>query len=341
MLFHRFGLGERARVEGGGIRRPGGEYPEKIDHRGSQQPDQHTNGPRLLRFDDAITDDLVGQQVRADRRDVRRLQREPIGGSERELMLLERRGRQHRRPLQGVELVEPLHIKLQLLAYEVGQPAELGRISHQQHLGDGCRPIGACEVIERSLQLRGEFVEHRLHRLENGLRVLRLDGIPLQVFRPRKRELHPLHERLGEVAAARLNTALPDSSSVGDHEVCGVHPHRHERDGRDRRVGVCGRGIGQLVEYGHVGQCDRGQLQEVDVDARLLKGRQRLENLLAFHRKQGHLSIEHEPALLHPAGQPLPTPDHLLQRKRDLLPRLVLHDVGNLLGLDRRQFDEL
>ena len=77
------------------------------------------------------------------------------------------------------------------------------------------------------------------------------------------------------------------------------------------------------------------------MDARLREGSQSLEHLLAFHREQRHLGVEHEPAFLHPAGEPLPPPYHLFERKRNLLPSLVLHDVGNLLGLDGRQLDEL
>ena len=60
LFLDRVGLAECSRIKVGSVCRPGGEHPEKIDHRGSQQPDQRTNGPRLLRFDDTITDDLVG-----------------------------------------------------------------------------------------------------------------------------------------------------------------------------------------------------------------------------------------------------------------------------------------
>ena len=46
------------------------------------------------------------------------------------------------------------------------------------------------------------------------------------------------------------------------------------------------------------------------------------------------------PLVLVPADL-LVGPDHLLERERDLLPRLELDDVGNPLLLDRRQLDEL
>ena len=128
LIFDGVGLAERGCVEVGGVSRPGGEHAEKIDQRGSQEPDQRTHGPRLLGFDDAFANDLIRQQVRADVRHVRRLEGKAICGSVRELVLPEGRVRQYRRPFQSVELVEPLHVKLQLLSDEVRQPAELGRI---------------------------------------------------------------------------------------------------------------------------------------------------------------------------------------------------------------------
>jgi len=78
-----------------------------------------------------------------------------------------------------------------------------------------------------------------------------------------------------------------------------------------------------------------------DANALLGEGRQGLVDLLPLHREQGHLGVEHESALLHAAGQPLPPPDDLLERKGDLLPGLVLDDVGDLAGLDGGQLDEL
>ena len=129
LLFDVVGLAERGCIQVGGIGRPGGKHSDKIDDRRSEKPDQRTHGPRLLGFDDALENDLIRQQVRADARHVRRLQGKAIGGSIRELVLPKGRVREHRCPFQSVELVEPLHIELQLLSDEVCQPTELGRIS--------------------------------------------------------------------------------------------------------------------------------------------------------------------------------------------------------------------
>ena len=46
-------------------------------------------------------------------------------------------------PSRAAKLVEPVHIELQLLADEVGQAAELGRVAEQENLAD-LRPSGRC-----------------------------------------------------------------------------------------------------------------------------------------------------------------------------------------------------
>ena len=96
-----------------------------------------------------------------------------------------------------------------------------------------------------------------------------------------------------------------------------------------------------MIEHRHVGQRDWRQLQHVDMNARLRQRCKGLEYLFTLHREEGDFGIEDETAVLHSARKPLPPPDDLLQRKRNLLSGLVFDDVGNLLGLDRRQLDEL
>ena len=100
-------------------------------------------------------------------------------------------------------------------------------------------------------------------------------------------------------------------------------------------------GSGNWSKIAMLARAIGASLKDVDVDARLLEGGQGLGHLIPLHREQGDLRIHHEAPLLDPGRQPLPVPDDLVEGEGNLLARLVLDDVGDLLGLDRRQLDEL
>ncbi len=341
LRLHAVGPGERAGVVARGERRPREIHAHEADRRRAQKPHAGPEGPGLLRLHDPFLDDLARQQVRAHARPAGALEGEAVGRAEGEPVLAKRRRAEHAGPLQAAKALQPLHVEAELLAHEVGKAAQLGGVAEQEHLADRGRAVGAREVVERSLQFRGKLVEHRPHHLEHGLRVFGPHGVALQMLGLGKRELHPLHERLGEAAAADRDAALPDPHPVGDDEVRGIDAHGDEHDRGGRLLGIDRRRIGQLVERHHVGQGDRRELQHVDLDARLRERRERLEHLVALHREQGHFRVEDEATLLHAAREPLPVPHHLFERKGDLLAGLILDDVGDLLGLDRRQLDEL
>jgi len=228
-----------------------------------------------------------------------------------------------------------------LLADEVGEAAEAGGIPQQEHLADLGGAIGAGEVIERALQFRREFVEHRPHRVEHRLRVLGTDGVALQLLGLGEGQFHPRDQRLGEIAAPDRHAALPDPQPIGDHQIGRIDSHRHQHDRLRWAVGIDGRRVGQLVEDHHVGQGDRRQLEDVDVDVGRLERCQRLGHLLLLHGEDGDLGIDDEATFLDPAGEALPIPNHLIEWERDLLTGFVADDVRDLLGFDRRQLDEL
>ena len=52
------------------------------------------------------------------------------------------------------------------------------------------------------------------------------------------------------------------------------------------------------------------------------------------------LGLQREALFFAAADHPLVVPDDVFEREGNLLPRLVLDDVGDLLGFDRRQLDE-
>ncbi len=75
----------------------------------------------------------------------------------------------------------------------------------------------------------------------------------------------------------------------------------------------------------------------------MLRVGERLElvhHLVALHREQADLRFQQEAAFLGPFAQRLVVPDDVFQRKGNLLPRLVLDDLADLAGFDRRQLDE-
>ena len=72
----------------------------------------------------------------------------------------------------------------------------------------------------------------------------------------------------------------------------------------------------------------------------LVNGLSWFMHLVALHREQADFRLEQEAALLGPLAQRLVVPDHVFQRERNLLPRLVLDDLADLARLDRRQLNE-
>ena len=156
-------------------------------------------------------------------------------------------------------------------------------------------------------------------------------------------ELQLLGQGLGEVAAAQRNAPLPHAVAVGDHQIRRVGAQRddHHRLGRVLGIVFVGRRqLAQLVEEQEVVQHQRRKLDDVDLDAGLEERLQGAEDGVALHGEQADLRLQGEPLLLASAAHPLVVPDHVVQVEGDLLPGFVADDVGDLLGLDRRQLDE-
>ena len=337
----RISLAEGVGIELGRVGRPGEERSQEAQRRRAEEPDHRPDGPRLLRLNEPLADDLPGEEIRVDRRFPHPLEGEAVRCPERQPILLEGRRRGDVGPLEAAVGVEPLDLDVELLADEVGEPLELRGVAEEEDLADPRRPIRAGEVVERPLEFRGKLVEHRLHRIEHVLGVVRPGRIALQLLRLGEGQLQALNEGLGEVVAADRHAPLPDPQAVGDDEVGGVDAHRHEHHRRRRLEGIDRRRVGHLIEDQHVQQRHRRELEDVDLDAGFGERHEGLGHLLLLHREQSDLGVEDEASLLEPADEPLPVPFDLLEREGDLLPGLVPDDVGNLLGLDRRQLDEL
>jgi len=77
-------------------------------------------------------------------------------------------------------------------------------------------------------------------------------------------------------------------------------------------------------------------LNQIDFDVDVGKRRHRADNLIAAHGEQPDFGFQREPLFNASAGHLLVVPDNVLNGEGDLLPRLVLDDVGNLLRFDRR-----
>ena len=87
---------------------------------------------------------------------------------------------------------------------------------------------------------------------------------------------------------------------------------------------------GQVLEHVEddvVVERQRGQLHDVDFDARLDERLERAEHGVALHGEEADLGLQHEALLLAPAAHPLVVPDHVVQVEGDLLPGLVADDV--------------
>ena len=69
------------------------------------------------------------------------------------------------------------------------------------------------KIADRALDFGQQVVEHRPHGLEHRLGVFGLRGVALQMLGLGEGELQFLGQRLGEVAAAQRNAALPDADS--------------------------------------------------------------------------------------------------------------------------------
>ena len=108
-----------------------------------------------------------------------------------------------------------------------------------------------------------------------------------------KRQLHLLGQRPREVVASKRNIANPDLRAVGDQQrrVVGSHV---EHDGV---LVVVGRFLvhpnAHLVVADEIVQGQWSDLDEVNFESRVEKRLQSLEHLLAFHREQADLGIEH------------------------------------------------
>ena len=156
-------------------------------------------------------------------------------------------------------------------------------------------------------------------------------------------ELQLFGQRPGEVVSAQRDAPLPNAVPVGHHQVGGVGAHAKNDVRGGWILGIVFVGGGQIVELiegEEVIQSQGRQLYEVDVEPCPGERLQRPKHLVPLHREDAHFGFQDKAFHFHPAGDLLVVPDHVVQVEGDLLPGLVLDDVRDPLGLDRRQLDE-
>ena len=141
------------------------------------------------------------------------------------------------------------------------------------------------------------------------------------------RKLERLDQRLGETIAADLDGANPDSRPVGYDQVGLVGPNVHQQ-----RRAIAG---SLLVVLQEVVQRQRRHLHDIDVHLRFGKVRKRLVDVGSLHRKNADFHVRAVGVM-----ECLPPPDDVIDGERNLLLGLEPYDVGDLLRLDRRKFDE-
>ena len=145
------------------------------------------------------------------------------------------------------------------------------------------------------------------------------------------------------MASAQRNAPLPYAKAVGNHKVGCIGSQRDDDDRLGRILGIVfvGRGqFAQLVEHEEVVKHQRRKLDDVHFDVGPDEGIQRAHDGVAFHGEQADLGFQGETFLFASAAHALVIPDHVVQVEGNLLPRFVADDVGDFLGLDRRQLDE-
>ena len=84
----------------------------------------------------------------------------------------------------------------------------------------------------------------------------------------------------------------------------------------------------------------RRELNNVEFQADIGQRLHRPINLVSLHREQTNFGVERESVDFLPATHLLEVPDHFVQIERNLLLRLVTHDLWDLLGVDWRRFEK-
>ena len=320
---------------------PDRAIPRGRHRQADQQRGRGGHRPRLLATHLSGGRDFGWQQRGVDVRQFEGLQRQAVRHAEGQQVVLEQRRVQHVIAGQPLEAVDPLDLVLQVLLQELLQSRQPESVTDADQAANLGTAVDAGKEADRSLDFGHVVVEHRTQRLEHGARIRRLGGVALQVFGLGERQLHFLGEGAGEVIATHRHVADPDLATVGHHQRRVVAAHVDH----DRVIfGVLTGGAqtkSQPVVAQEVVQSQGRDLDEFDLN---LLGQERLHvmlNLLALHREQPDLAVQDETALLNAAAERLEIPDDLFQGKRDLLTGLVLHNLPDSGGFDRRQLNEL
>ena len=317
---------------------------EEIERAGQQQGADRCQHPRLFLTDQTFGQKFPRNQVCRQRGRAERLQAKAIAHAECQVVVLKRGRIDDRVSGQLLESVEIHDFIAQVLAQVLLQARQLDRIAQHHDAADLGLAVDPLKKADRSLHLGQQIVEDRAHRLEHGLRVLGLPRVSLQVFGLGERELQVLGQLFGEVVSAQRDAPLPHAVTIGDDQVgrVGAHGQHDQRFGWIVRIEFLRvRAIAEQVVGNEVVDAERRQLDNVQLDSRVLERLDGAEHLFAFHREQADLGFEREAVHFGAAAHLLVVPDHVVQIERDLLARLVFHNVRNLLGVDRGRLEEL
>ncbi len=324
-----------------------GRQNARVAHEAQRATEQQNrrggHRPRFLVADHPLLEEFLRQQIRPQRRLLQRLDGQAVSHAERSDILLKRRHAQDFRPDHARIGIGPFHLKPEVLGQVSPQARQLHRAAQGDHSSDLRAAVDACEIADRPLDLRHQIVENRTHGLEHNLRVFRRGGVPLEVFRLGKGQLQLLGQRARKMVAAKRDAPLPDAMPVGDHQVRCVRAHRqHNRRFRwVLRIEILAERLLKPVEGDVIVERQRRQLDDFDLDPRRPIRLQRAEHLFALHRKQANFRLQRKSLdLLATTTKRLVVPDHVVEVEGNLLTGLIADNLGNLLGLDRRQLDE-
>ena len=187
----------------------------------------------------------------------------------------------------------PFDRVLQALLQELLQARQFETIATAEHSYDLRIAIDAREIPDRPLDLRHVLVEDRTQSLEDRSRILRLGRIALQVLSLREGQLHILGQCPREMISSQRDIADPDLGTVGNQQRRVVSAHvEHDRVFIRFVFRVLGTDA-HLVVADKVVQRHRRDLDQIDFNSRVQEWLQRLVDLVAFHREQADLGIEH------------------------------------------------
>ena len=227
------------------------------------------HGPRLLGTDDSLHDDFARDERISQLAEPEPLQAEPVRDRIGRGVVPEARDVEHILTAQAAELIEHLHVQVEILADVRGQAGHLDRVAGDQQLTDLGLAVLATEKPDRSLDFGYQVVEHRPHRLEDQFRICRLARVPLEMLGLGEGQLQVLGQLPCEVVAAEWHASLPNAEAVGDDQVGGIRPDRQQHGRRRRGIGtevILGDPLVHAVISQHVVKCDRCQLNQLNFD---------------------------------------------------------------------------